>query len=335
VKPQAHDVEGVAPPAWMPSAALQRLVLRARMLAKIRAFFQARQVMEVETPILSSATVTDPNIESITAESPLSATAPLAPLFLQTSPEFHMKRLLAAGSGPIYQICKSFRKGESGRLHNPEFTMLEWYRPGFDHHALMDEVDALMGELLQLEAAERITCGEAYRRYADIDPYRDPPSVLQDCARASGILPVIGLAVDDRDAWLDLLLSHVVGPRLGRDRPVFIYDFPRSQASLAQVRRGPPDVAERFELFINGVEIANGAHELRDDREQRRRFEAEGARRRVRGLADVPVDERLLGALAHGLPDCAGVAVGLDRVMMVAAAALEIAEVLSFSLERA
>jgi len=328
----AHSAKGIAPPAWMPSAKLECLARRAHMLTKVRAFFRARQVMEVETPVLSWATVPDPNIESMTADSPLGG-APQ--LFLQTSPEFHMKRLLAAGSGPIYQICKSFRKGESGRLHNPEFTMLEWYRPGFDYHALMDEVDALINELLPTSTAQHMTCGEAYRRYAGIDPYCDPPSVLQDCARARDIPGVPGLAATDRDGWLDLLLSHVVGPQLGRGRPTFLYDFPPSQAALARVRRGSPDVAERFELFIDGLEIANGARELRDAGEQRQRFEGERVRRRAMGLVDVPVDERLLAALDYGLPDCAGVAIGLDRVVMLAAGARDIAEVLSFSLARA
>lgn len=251
-----------------------------------------------------------------------------------------MKRLLAAGSGPIYQICKVFRNGEAGRLHNPEFTMLEWYRPGFDQHALMDEVEALAAGLLAdiiTAPAERVTYADAFRRYAGVDVHKASLAALQDCVRESGIAAVPGLDDHDRDAWLDLLLTHVVEPQLGRGRLCFIHDYPAAQAALARIRHHPPApaVAERFELYVNGVELASGYHELRDGQEQRRRFERDKALRRAARIADIPLDENLLAALEQGLPACAGVAVGVDRLVMLALGAVDIREVLAFPIDRA
>lgn len=254
-----------------------------------------------------------------------------------------MKRLIAAGSGPIYQICKVFRNGERGRLHNPEFTMLEWYRPGFDHHALMDEMEQLVTGLLDegtLRApSERLTYAEAFARYAGVNPLAAPMEELRDCARAHGIEHVTGLTMDDRDGWLDLLLTHVVGPKLGRQRVCFLYDYPASQAALARIRPGSPaqpyPVAERFELYVNGIELASGYHELKDSVEQRRRFEADIKKRAGLRTLLVPMDERLLAALESGLPDCAGVAVGLDRLVMLATGTANIDETVCFPLPRA
>lgn len=314
--------------------------LRARLLAAVRAFFAERGVLEVETPVLGAATVTDPHLHSL-------ATA--SGLYLQTSPEYAMKRLLAAGSGPIYQLARAFRDGETGRRHNPEFTLLEWYRPGFDHHRLMDEVEELLAAVLGERLpggpsgkTECLTYSEAFRRHAGVDPFTDGTERLAEAARTAGggHAPDLG---DDRDAWLDLLMATAVGPELGRERPTFVHDFPASQAALARVRgpvpragsAGGPAVAERFELFVEGVELANGFHELTDPAEQRRRFERDLAVRRKRGLPEPPVDERLLAALEAGLPDSAGVALGFDRLVMLAAGAESIRHVLAFPADRA
>ena len=299
-----------------------------------RAFFHARDVWEVETPVLSQAATADPHIDSFS----LSSLQGRAPRYLHSSPEFPMKRLLAAGSGSIYQVCKVFREGEAGRRHNPEFTLLEWYRIGFDHRALMNEVDALVRELVQETVGEHLplaesqyfTYQEALQRFADLDLLNAEVATLQDCARRHGLdVPALG---DERDAWLDLLMSHVVEPALPRDCPVFIYDYPASQAALARVRG---EVAERFELYINGMELANGFHELDDANEQRRRFEQENQLRLQAGLVAMPLDEHLLAALEQGLPDCAGVALGFDRLLMLIAGQTDIAAVLSFDSERA
>ena len=315
---------------WRPSASFDTLRLRARLLAQTRAFFHARDVWEVETPLLSQAATPDPHIHSFVVSTPAGAKA----RYLHSSPEFPMKRLLAAGSGSIYQICKVFREGEAGRRHNPEFTLLEWYRTGFDHHALMDEVDMLVRELvggrLLLTDTQFFSYQEVLKRFAGLDPLNADIDALQDCARRHNVdVPALG---DDRDAWLDLLMSHVVEPALPRDCPVFIYDYPASQAALARIRGG---LAERFELYINGMELANGFHELTDADEQRRRFEAENQRRTQAGLSVMPLDEHLLAALAQGLPDCAGVALGLDRLLMLITGQVDIAAVLSFDSERA
>lgn len=325
---------------WRPTAALEVLKLRARLLEDIRAFFSERGVLEVETPALSAAAITDPALSSLVTR----YRGPLFPqgqtFHLHTSPEFPMKRLLAAGSGPIYQICKVFRDGESGRLHNPEFTMLEWYRPGFDHHRLMDEVDELVLKLLiphlSLQSPERLTYREAFQRHAGLDPHTASAGDFADVAETHHIrVPQDLLAQNDRSVWRDLLLTHVVEPRLGQGRLTFIYDYPASQAALARVQPGNPPVAARFELYLNGIELANGFHELTDGDEQRTRFERQLHTRLVSGLPAVPLDERFLAALVHGLPDCAGVALGFDRLVMLVSGARSISEVLAFPIDRA
>lgn len=318
---------------WRPTASWRNLRRRAALLAGIRGFFAERGVLEVETPLLSSATVTDPHLASLKTE--LGGRT----LYLQTSPEFAMKRLLAAGSGPIYQITKAFRGGgEVGRRHNPEFTLLEWYRPGFDHHALMDEMDELLGRLLGVPAAERLTYGELFERTFGLDPHRAGVDRLRRAAAGQGLDAELGEAC--RDDWLDLLLGCVIEPRLGRGRPTFVHDYPVSQAALARVRPGDlpgsgPPLAERFEVYVEGVELANGFHELADAAEQRRRFAADLERRSGAGLDAVPIDERFLAALAAGLPDCAGVALGVDRLAMVAAGGRSLRQVMAMPIERA
>lgn len=316
---------------WRPTASLARLQLRARLLARIRRFFAERGVLEVETPLLSAAAATDPHLDSFATQyhGPGGDRA----LYLQTSPEFAMKRLLAAGSGPIYQLCKAFRNGEAGRYHNPEFTLLEWYRPGFDHHRLMDEMDALLAELIDAPAAQRITYRALFEHHLAIDPLESSGRQLRDVALAGGLTPP-PLALDDRDGWLNLLLTHLIEPRLGRG-PVFVYDYPASQAMLARLSGGDSPTAQRFEVYIDGVELANGFHELTDGDEQQRRFAGDLRARRTQSLAQVPADRRLIAALHHGLPDCAGVALGVDRLVMIAAGANRIDEVVTFTHERA
>lgn len=306
----------------MPAPELaRRLRARADTLAAVRAFFAARGVLEVETPLLGCATVTDP------------ALAPLAcaDRWLQTSPEYAMKRLLAAGSGPIYQVCKAFRGGEAGSRHNPEFTMLEWYRTGFDLAQLMAEVAELVRGLLGEKPLEMLSYGELFQRHLGVDPHRASVGELEACARER--LDYSGRASagrdESRDTWLDLLLSHVIEPALAGF--VFVFDFPASQAALARLRQdGDVAVAERFELYVDGLELANGYRELTDPAEQRRRFEADNAVLRARGEAERPVDERLLAALEQGLPDCAGVALGLDRLLMLKLGVDRIDDVLGF-----
>lgn len=256
-----------------------------------------------------------------------------------------MKRLLAAGSGPIYQIARAFRDGERGSLHNLEFTILEWYRPGWDHHALMDEVEQLISGVLGAFGGaggagdtpvrfHRITYRDAFEKALSIDPHRASVEELAGTARRVGAAPTDAKPLD-RDGWLDLLLVSGVQKTLGFDRPAFVLDFPASQAASARIREGDPPVAERFELYVRGLELANGYHELLDPREQRRRYTAANQMRREMGKRAMPIDNRLLAALRGGMPACSGVAVGLDRVIMVALGAQQIDEVIAFPIDRA
>ncbi len=331
-------MQSISPQDWPPTATLAQLRLRGEILSRIRAYFQSRQVLEVETPLLSVAGATDPAVHSFETRPQQGDDDTGSTLYLHTSPEFPMKRLLAAGSGPIYQICKVFRQGEHGRLHNPEFTMLEWYRPGYDHHDLMDEVEALLRVVLEglmdFPVAHRCTYRELFQRYVDVDPFRDDVSLLQCRIREQGLELPLGLGDEQTDPWRDFLLTHVIEPRLPK-QPVFVYDFPVNQAALARLRPGDPPVAERFELYVNGVELANGYHELTDSEAQRERIERDVKVRQKAGLPYVPTDQRLLCALDAGLPDCAGVAVGIDRLIMMAAGASSIREVMSFPADRA
>jgi lysyl-tRNA synthetase class 2 len=306
------------------------------MLARIREFFAQRGVLEVETPALSHTATTELHLATLTTRSsgPDGGT-----LYLHTSPEFPMKRLLAAGAGSIYQICKVFRDGEAGRLHNPEFTMVEWYRVGFDHHALMDETLALATHALEgrreLVSSEKLSCREAFERHAGIDPHSADTTVLAAAIKRHGIGTGTDLAREPADVLRDLLLTHVIEPKLGRGQLTALYDYPASQAALARIRPGDPPVAERFEVYLEGIELANGFHELSDDAEQRARFARDLALRKERGLPEVPMDERLLAALAAGLPECAGVALGFDRLAMLAVGARSIQEILPFPIDRA
>ena len=321
---------------WRPTARLEVLAARARVLTAIRGFFAEAGVLEVETPALSFAGSTDPALASLAT----TYTGPVAPrgatLWLHTSPEFAMKRLLAAGSGPIWQLCRVFRDGERGSRHNPEFSLLEWYRPGVALEALIDEVTGLLRHVLGARLPEeRLTYARVFARAFGIDPHRATIETLRAAAVRAGIAGADRLDLPDRDAWLDLLITHGVEPALGADGITVVHDYPPSQAALARVREGEPRVAERFEVYLRGVELANGFHELADAAEQRRRFEADNARRRSTGLPEMPIDGRLLAALEAGLPDCCGVALGVDRLVMLATGAQHIDEVIAFPLERA
>lgn len=322
--------------SWRPTATRESLAIRAKVLGHIRRFFEARGVLEVETPALSHAATTDLHLASFATRYVGPSAAAGTPLYLHTSPEFAMKRLLAAGFGSIYQICKVFRDGEAGRLHNPEFTLLEWYRVRFDHMQLGEEVVSLIQEVLggtlPLAPREWLSYRDAFVRYCGIDPHTAKLEELQACA--ANLNPGWALS-DDRDAWLDLLLTHRVEPLLGRGRLTLLYDYPASQAALARVRAGPPAVAERFEVYLNGIELANGFHELGDADEQQRRFARDNARRSIKGLPMMPQDEHLLSALREGLPDCAGVALGVDRLVMLLIGARSLQEVIAFPVDRA
>jgi elongation factor P--(R)-beta-lysine ligase len=324
--------------AWRPTASPDLLRLRAVLLARIREYFACAGVLEVDTPTLSTAGATDPAIQSFTTAYHGPGPCHGVPLYLHTSPEFPMKRLLAAGIGSIYQICKVFRDGESGRFHNPEYTLLEWYRTGFDHAELMVDVESLLREVLRdilaLGPASHWTYRELFRRAAGIDPFAATAGDIRQVLHAQGIRPPDGLGEDDIDGWLDLLLTHVIEPALDTGL-VFVSDYPASQAALARLLPGEPPVAARFEVYLDGVELANGYHELADVAEQRRRFERDAERRDARRFAAVEPDTRLLAALEAGLPDCAGVALGIDRLLMIAGKAGHIDEVMAFPLERA
>ncbi len=323
---------------WQPTASRERLALRAGLLARTRAFFAARQVMEVDTPALVNAAVTDVHIQSVSVDvtgGMLQGSGATPALFLHTSPEYAMKRLLAAGVGDIYQICHVARGFERSRVHNTEFTLVEWYRLGFDLPRLMDEVEALVQELcaghpaLQYPA-KRLSYREVFRHQTGLDPLdASIPQLL-------GVVAHMGYReAAQRDELLDLIMGAVIGPALGHDALTFIHGYPASQAALARLDPADPHTAQRFELYLAGLELANGFHELAAADEQRARFTQDLGERERRGLPVHPMDERLLAALAHGLPECAGVAVGFDRVVMLAAGAAHIQEVLPFPTETA
>lgn len=322
---------------WRPSADITQLRRRAQLLAGIRRFFAERDVLEVETPLLSRATGTDPNLAFFTSlyQGPPNHQT----LYLQTSPEFAMKRLLAAGSGSIYQICKAFRNGEAGRYHNPEFTILEWYRLGFGLRQLMDEVAALLSALSAPVMAplpvERISYRNLFGELTGIDPLSFRRDLYKRVADSRGYQDADRLCADDHALWLDFLFSHCVQQHMPKDTVCLVYGYPAVQSSLARLHPEDSRMTERFEVFINGVELGNGFFELADPEEQERRFDREIRYRRVHGLADVQHDRLLLDALKAGLPDCSGVAIGLDRLLMAMNGYDCIDRVLAFPIARA
>jgi lysyl-tRNA synthetase class 2 len=317
---------------WRPSASLDSLRRRAQALATAREFFRARNVLEVETPAMINAPVSDVNIGSVRVEVPGREGAPL---FLHTSPEYAMKRLLAAGSGDIYQVCRVYRGAERGRQHNPEFTMIEWYRLGFSLEQLMHEVadlvQALLGRNLPVEF---LGYRDAVQRHAGFDPLDADMETLGRAAQALGLDATRARAAG-RDELLDLIVGAQVGPALGTSALTFVHRYPASQAALARLDVNDPRLALRFELYHRGVELANGYDELANGAEQRMRFAADQQARKSRGLPTHALDEYLLAAMDAGLPDCAGVALGFDRVLMLTMNAASIDEVLAFPVERA
>ena len=320
---------------YQPTCELSALRARATMYAQIREFFAKREVLEVETPILSAAGVTDVYLASIEAKHHVQGQA--ATHYLQTSPEFAMKRLLASGSGPIYQICKVFRDDEHGRKHNSEFSMLEWYRPSFNLKELMFEVTDLLNVVLKQRFGEVrptiLSYKHAFMDRLELNPLQATTQELRDAARRVGLNLDLG---EDRLGYIDLLFSHMVEPSLGFDTPVFLTDFPPELASLAKTRVDEDGelVAARFELYIEGLELANAYDELIDANVLRSRFEADNQTRQQLGLTIMPIDEHLLAALPH-MPACAGIALGLDRLLMIATQKMRLSDVISFPADRA
>lgn len=326
---------------FLPTASLETLAKRAEIIQRLRTFFEEKGFLEVETPILSHDTVIDHHLHpihvartSIESEHPVFDSSP--PLWLQTSPEFGMKRLLAAGATAIFQITKSFRAAESGRFHNPEFTMLEWYRVGDDQEAGINLLAELVQSILKTGPVERLSYRELFHRHTKVDPYEAALHELQQVCFAHAVeIEQPDLDEQHRDFWLDMMLMQVIEPKLGRDGPVIVYDWPASQSALAIVREGEPPLAERFELFIDGLEIANGYHELLDPSELRWRNRTNNQLRLQDGCLTLPEESRLLDAMEHGLPACAGVALGVDRLVMLATGAKTIKEVIAFPFDRA
>lgn len=330
---------------YLPTASLKNLQLRADLLARVRQFFAARDFLEVETPILSADVTVDRHLDPL---STILASDPRQPdvgrrLWLQTSPEFGMKRLLAAGATAIYQITRAFRNGEIGPLHNPEFTMIEWYRVGDDMPAGMKLLSDLCEALLNLPQAEQLSYAEAFQKHLSVNPHTASAAQLATAANQRGIAVPAGLS-DNRDDWLNLLLAECIEPNLGQLRPTILYDYPASQAALSKIRPASStsygdsprvSVAERFELYVRGIELANGYHELLDAAELRRRNTAANAARLADGKPALPEDSRLLSAMDAGLPACTGVALGFDRVVMLAAGVKSLAEVIAFPINRA
>lgn len=315
---------------WKPTATLDNIKARARLMTSIRHFFHERNVLEVETPLLGQHTVTDPHIDSFSADY---SAGKNTTHYLQTSPEYAMKRLLASGSGPIFQLCKAFRNGECGARHNPEFTMLEWYRPGFNHQQLMQEVDELLQAVLQCEKADSISYQELFIQYLQFDPLSVSLDTLKNKLTVHDI--IIDSSTLHHDDCLNLLLTHCIEPHIGQSAPLFVYDFPASQAALAKIRDDNPPVAERFEAYYKGYEIANGFHELGDSKEQEQRFiKDQNDRKALKRLAP-DYDQRLLKALDNSFPDCAGVAIGIDRLLMILLNETTISRVLAFDFNHA
>ena len=317
---------------WQPTASVKNLLTRAKLLAEIRRFFTDRGLLEVETPVLSEFGVTDVHLATFSTEfiSPFGEQSKT--LWLSTSPEYHMKRLLAAGSGPIFQIGKVFRNEEAGNRHNPEFTMLEWYRPHFDMYRLINEVDDLLQQILECPPAESMSYQFAFQQYVGLDPLSADLSELAEKAKKHQL---IGAENESRDTLLQFLFSTVVEPQIGQEAPVVVYHFPASQAALAQISSEDLRVAERFEFYYKGLELANGFHELSDAREQLRRFQQDNLQREKMGLPVRAIDTRLLAALQAGIPNCSGVALGVDRLLMIAMGTESIKDVISFAIGNA
>lgn len=314
---------------YSPVATPDMLRLRARLLSRLRAFFESHDFLEVETPLASADTTVERHIE------PIPVTIHGRSLWLQTSPEFAMKRLLTSGVPALYQVTRAFRDQELGARHNPEFTIVEWYRTGDTMEQAIEFLSQLCQHVLATEEPRLLSYREAFEQYLDLDPFAVKDRVLLQRIAALDINAPDDWRSMDKDSWLNLLLADFVEPHLGFDGPTILYDYPASQAALAQVRPGPPPVAERFELYIEGIELANGYHELLDPAELQRRSELANQERQRDGKRPLPVKSQLLEAMEAGLPDCCGVALGFDRLVMVAAGVDQIQQVLSFPFDRA
>ncbi|WP_022940910.1 elongation factor P--(R)-beta-lysine ligase [Psychromonas hadalis] len=324
---------------WLPSAEIALLKKRASIIQRIRQFFISRELLEVETPALSQSGVTDPHLfcfKSYFVGADIDAKnieAQGVPLYLQTSPEFHMKRLLSAGSGSIFQISKAFRNEESGRYHNPEFTLLEWYRVGFDHFQLMAEMEQLLQLILECGPCKRLTYQQAFKQVLDVDPLSASLAILKKSGAHLNLGDVLETETDF-DTVLQLLFCFAIEPVIANEQPCFVYNFPASQAALARISPADKRVAERFEVYYKGIELANGFHELNDSDEQLRRFEKDNQYRKINNLPEMPIDFRFVASLKK-LPDCAGVALGIDRLIMLATDKNHIDDVVSFTIKGA
>jgi lysyl-tRNA synthetase class 2 len=321
---------------WQPSCSIELLYLRAQLLAEIRGFFLARAVLEVETPILSHSSGTDPQLDFFTSDYcsyPLQQT-----LYLQTSPEFAMKRLLAAGSGSIYQICKAFRNGESGRTHNPEFSILEWYSVDLTLMQLMDEIADLIAVLFkdryQLKSTQRISYQELFYKTTELDALLFNYEDYCTFAVQFQLPEAIALCKTDHNAWLDFIFSHHIQPSLGVNTLCMVYGYPACQSSLARINQDNPKVTDRVEIFIDGIELGNGYCELTDAQEQNQRFDQEILLRQQNNRPTIVKNTQLIAALDSGLPECSGMAIGLDRLLLVLTKNNHIDDVIPYSLER-
>ncbi|MGY8870880.1 MAG: EF-P lysine aminoacylase EpmA [Pseudomonadales bacterium] len=318
---------------WKPAACVENLHKRAAVLALIRQYFTEQQVLEVDAAVLSQCAVSDPFIDSLEVNFRSYPEAEAEICYLQTSPEYAMKRLLAAGIGSIYQMGKVFRNGEEGRFHNPEFTMLEWYRLGLDDKELMDDVERLVRLVLDIGPIRRCTYDAIFLEKLGVDL---PKTSTAELAAVMRQHVEVDMGLEDRDAWLNLLMSHLIEPLL-KGEPIFITEYPASQSALARIKENAKgeSVAARFELFVGGMELANGYHELTDPEEQQRRLDADQHARQLLALPQRPLEQRLVAALTHGLPDCAGVALGVDRLVMLVLQASHIEEVIPFTFRHA
>lgn len=323
---------------WQPTADLALLRQRAEITQRLRGFFQQQGFWEVETPLLSRDTVVDIHLDPLPVTLAADPRRPEAgpTYYLQTSPEFAMKRLLAAGAEAIFQIGKAFRQGESGPRHNVEFTMAEWYRAGDDYAAGMQLLSDLAEQMLDRGPAQRISYRQLFWENLGIDPHRCSMSELRGVAQSHHVSIPASYTEDDRDGMLELLLGELLEPNLGRERPVILYDYPGTQAALATIRLDDGDpVAERFELYVDGWELANGYHELRDVDSLRARNGQNNQRRVADGRPPLPEESHLMEAMRHGLPPSSGCALGLDRLIMLMTGATEISQVIPFPIHRA
>jgi len=327
-----HDMKSSEKHDWKPTATVETLKFRADVLGRMREFFRDRGVTEVETPLVSGSSLSHPETELMSTS--LTGSVDVRPLYLQSSPESGMKRLIAAGMGPIYQLCKAFRNGEADRTHNPEFTILEWYRPGWNHLKISTEVDELLGVILGTIPGLHFDYLELFRQHLGINPVAEKVDRLRSLVLDRGLVGGAGVDRLERNELADILMKGLIEPSLGHDQPVFVFDFPETQACLARVDSSR-HVAERFELFVNGAELGNGYSELTDAGEHKRRFTLDNETRLRLGRNPLADDERLLSVMEDGFPVCGGVALGIDRLVMCAAKKTKISEVIAFPIDRA